>query len=160
MYSQQRKDNGDQSTIWRGHTKPTTSPKEEKEGGASAKGSVLILTCVSLPHLVLPLSGAPAQAPRQRQHEVRQGDTHDSGSAAIRGVPLPNPQRKTGDGPLRAKASRLGWEGPGYSCLTGCVAMLYKPLRPRRPTIATTQIPKGCDRIVTSLPQALPDRLW
>ena len=29
----------------------------EKGGGASAKGSVLILTCVPLPHLVLPLSG-------------------------------------------------------------------------------------------------------
>ena len=57
MCSQQRKDNGDQSTIWRGHTKPTTSPKEEKEGGTSAKGSVVILTCVPLPHLVLPLSG-------------------------------------------------------------------------------------------------------
>ena len=38
-----------------------------------------------------PCRGAPAQAPRQRQHEVRQWDTHDNGSAAIRGVPLPNP---------------------------------------------------------------------
>ena len=33
MYPQQRKDNGDQSTIWRGHTRPTTSPRKEKEGG-------------------------------------------------------------------------------------------------------------------------------
>ena len=57
MYPQQRKDNGDQSTIWRGHTRPTTSPKDGKGGGTSAKGSVLILTCVPLPHLVLPLSG-------------------------------------------------------------------------------------------------------
>ena len=82
--------------------------REEKGGGASAKSSVLILTCVPLPHLVLPLSGWPAQAPRQWQHEVRQGDTHDSGSAAIRGVPLPNPHRKIDDGPVRVKASRLG----------------------------------------------------
>ena len=47
----------DQSPIWRGHTKPTTSPKEGKGRGTSAKSSVLILTCVPLPHLVLPLSG-------------------------------------------------------------------------------------------------------
>ena len=31
--------------------------RKEKGGGTSAKGSVLILTCVPLPHLVLPLSG-------------------------------------------------------------------------------------------------------
>jgi len=31
--------------------------RKEKEGGTSAKGSVLRLTCVPLPHLVLPLSG-------------------------------------------------------------------------------------------------------
>ena len=31
--------------------------RKEKEGGTSAKGSVLMLTCVTLPHLVLPLSG-------------------------------------------------------------------------------------------------------
>ena len=30
---------------------------KEKEGGTSAKGSVLRLTCVPLPHLVVPLSG-------------------------------------------------------------------------------------------------------
>ena len=57
------------STMWRGHTRPTTSPKEGKEGGTSTKGSVLILTCVPLPHLVLPLSGClsrrtPARATR------------------------------------------------------------------------------------------------
>ena len=39
-----------QSTIWRGPTRPTTSPKEGKEGGTSAKGSVLMLTCVPLPN--------------------------------------------------------------------------------------------------------------
>ena len=31
--------------------------RKEKEGDTSAKGSVLMLTCVPLPHLVLPLSG-------------------------------------------------------------------------------------------------------
>ena len=31
--------------------------RKEKGGGTSAKSSVLILTCVPLPHLVLPLSG-------------------------------------------------------------------------------------------------------
>ena len=31
--------------------------RKEKGGGTSAKGSVLRLTCVPLPHLVLPLSG-------------------------------------------------------------------------------------------------------
>ena len=31
--------------------------RKEKEGGTSAKSSVLMLTCVPLPHLVLPLSG-------------------------------------------------------------------------------------------------------
>ena len=46
-----------QSTMWRGHTRSTTSPKERKRRGASAKSSVLRLTCVPLPHLVLPLSG-------------------------------------------------------------------------------------------------------
>ena len=46
-----------QSTIWRGHTRPTTSPKGGNEGGTPATGSVLMLTCVPLPHLVLPLSG-------------------------------------------------------------------------------------------------------
>ena len=53
--------------------------RKEKGGGTSAKGSVLILTCVPLPRLVLPL--------RQRHHEVRQGDTHGSGSATIRVSP-------------------------------------------------------------------------
>ena len=47
----------DQSTIWRGHTTPTTSATKEKEGDTSTKGSVLILTCDPLPRLVLPLSG-------------------------------------------------------------------------------------------------------
>ena len=42
------------------------------------------------------------------QHEVRQGDTHDSGFAAIRGVPLPNQQRKFCDGPVRVNSQRLG----------------------------------------------------
>jgi len=61
--------------------------RKRKEGGSSTKSSVLTLTCVPLPHLVLPLSGWPAQAPRQWQHEVRQGDTHDSGAAAFRVSP-------------------------------------------------------------------------
>ena len=82
--------------------------RKEKGGGTSAKSSVLRLTCVPLPHLVLPLSGWPAHAPRQRQHEVRQGDTHGSGFAAIRGVPLSNQQRKIGDDPVGVKAIRLG----------------------------------------------------
>ena len=99
---------GYQSTIWRGHTRSTTSPKKGKEGGTSAKGSVLILTCVPCLTSCCPCRGAPAQAPRQRQHEVRQGDTHDSGFAAIRGVPLSNQQRKNGDGPVRVNAIRLG----------------------------------------------------
>ena len=43
--------------------------RKEKEGGTSAKSSVLMLTCVPLPHLVLPLSGcacssAPTKATR------------------------------------------------------------------------------------------------
>ena len=66
--------------------------KGRKRRGASAKSSVLILTCVPLPHLVLPLSGWPAQAPRP----------------AIRGVPLPNPHRNIVDNPVRGKALRLG----------------------------------------------------
>ena len=65
-----------------------------------------------------PYRGAPAQAPRQRQHEVRQGDTHDSGFAATRGVPLPNQQRKFRDGPVRVKALRLGRQS-GSSCVNG-----------------------------------------
>ena len=43
-----------QPTMWRGHTRSTTSPKKGKGRGASAKSSVLRLTCVPLPHLVLP----------------------------------------------------------------------------------------------------------
>ena len=38
MQPQQRKPNGDQSTIWRGHTRPTTSPKEGKRRGYISKG--------------------------------------------------------------------------------------------------------------------------
>ena len=58
-----------QSTMWRGHTRSTTSPKKGKRRGASAKGSVLRLTCVPLPHLVVPLagcacSGTPTMATR------------------------------------------------------------------------------------------------
>ena len=37
MQPQQRKHNGDQSTIWRGHTRPTTSPKEGKRRGYISK---------------------------------------------------------------------------------------------------------------------------
>ena len=37
MYQQQRKDNGDQSTIWGGHTMPTRSPKEGKRRGYISK---------------------------------------------------------------------------------------------------------------------------
>ena len=37
MYQQQRNDNGDQSTIWRGHTRPTRSPKEGKRKGHISK---------------------------------------------------------------------------------------------------------------------------
>ena len=37
MYPQQRKDNGDQSTIWRGHTRSTTSPKKGKRRGYISK---------------------------------------------------------------------------------------------------------------------------
>ena len=56
--------------------------------------------------------------PRQWQHEVRQGDTHGSGSTAIKGVTLPNPQRKIGDGPVRVEALRLGRRS-GSSWITG-----------------------------------------
>jgi len=100
--------------------------RKEKEGGTSAKSSVLMLTCVPLPHLVLPLSGWPAQAPRQWQHEVRQGDTHDSGFAAIRGVPLPNQQRKICDGTVRVKALRLGRKS-GSSCVNGVSPWCTEP---------------------------------
>ena len=37
-----------QSTMWRGHTRSTTSPNKGKRRGASAKGSVLRPTCA--PH--------------------------------------------------------------------------------------------------------------
>ena len=40
---------------------------------------------------------------------MRQGDTHGSGFVAIRGVPLPNQQRKIGDGPVRVKGTTIGW---------------------------------------------------
>ena len=50
---------------------------------------------------------------------VRQGDTHDSGFAAIRGVPLPNQQRKFCDGPVRVKALRLG-DSRGRHVSMGC----------------------------------------
>ena len=60
---------------------------KEKEGyiskGFCAKpdlGPPCLISCC-------PCRGAPAQAPRQWQHEVRQGDTHDSGPAAIRVSP-------------------------------------------------------------------------
>ena len=57
MQTQQRKHMGvnpttDKDTPWRGQIQ-----REKKEGGTSAKSSVLRLTCVPLPHLVLPLSG-------------------------------------------------------------------------------------------------------
>ena len=76
-----------QSTMWRGHTRSTTSPKTGKEGGKSAKSSVLRLTCVPLPHLVLPLSGcACSRSPTMATRGEARG-THDSGSAAIRVSP-------------------------------------------------------------------------
>ena len=83
-----------QSTMWRGHTRSTTSPKEGKRRGCISKGF-----CAKT-------DLCPLASPRVAQHEVRQGDTHDSGSAAIRGVPLPNPQRKICDGPVRVTAPR------------------------------------------------------
>ena len=41
----------------RTHQTDDKSKGRKKKGGTSAKGSVLMLTCVPLPHLVLPLSG-------------------------------------------------------------------------------------------------------
>ena len=83
-----------------------------------------------------PCRGVPAQAPRQRQNEVRQGDTHDSGSAAIRGVPLPNQQRKICDGPTRVKALQLGGQS-GSSWIKGVcrhgAPTLYAQITPTTP---------------------------
>ena len=73
-----------------------------------------------------PCRGVPAQAPRQWQHEVRQGDTHDSGLAAIEGVPLPNQQRKFCDGPVRVKAPRLGRQS-GSLCENGVSPWCTQP---------------------------------
>ena len=57
--------------------------RKEKEGGTSAKGSVLMLICVPLPHLVLPLSGClsrrnPAMATRGevRRHKSVVAQNH------------------------------------------------------------------------------------
>ena len=75
--------------------------RKEKEGGTSAKSSVLILTCVPLPHLVLPLSGCAC-----------------SSAPTITGVPLPNQQRQFCDGPVTVKALRLGRQS-GSSCVNG-----------------------------------------
>ena len=106
-----------------------------------------------------PCRGAPAQAPRQWQHEVRQGDTHDSGSAAILGVRLPNQQTKFGDGPVRVKALRLGRRS-GSSWITR-VCRHAVPTLP----VATahhrndTHAPKECQRIVPSPSQPSPI-LW
>ena len=131
--------------------------RRENEGGTSAKSSVLILTCVPLPHLVLPLSGWPAQAPRQGQHEVRQGDTHDSGSVAIRGVPLPSPHRNIADGPVRVKALRVGRRS-GPSCITGVCRHDVPTLRSQTPITATTHIHQLMPPNRTSSP-TLPDHM-
>ena len=81
------------------------APSGETRQGCSHSSANTLSPCLTS---CCPCRGAPAQVPRQRQHEVRQGDTHDSGSAAIRGDPLPNTQRKIIDGPLRVKVLRLG----------------------------------------------------
>ena len=57
MQPQQRKHIGPAHHMARTHQTDDKSKGRKKKGGTSAKGSVLILTCVPLPHLVLPLSG-------------------------------------------------------------------------------------------------------
>ena len=75
-----------------------------------------------------PCRGAPGQAPRQRQHEVRQGNTHDSDAVAIRGPPLLNQQRKIWRWPTDGKGTTTGatvrfimnqW-GVSPCCITIC----------------------------------------
>ena len=99
-----------------------------------------------------PCRGAPAQAPRQRQHEVRQWDTHGSGSAAIRGVPLPNQQRKCCDGPVKVRALRLGRQS-GSSCVNGVSPWCTEPPVTKAHHRNDTNPPKECQRIVPSSPK-------
>ena len=132
--------------------------RKEKEGGTSAKGSVLRLTCVPLPHLVVPLSGCACSGTPTRQHEVRQGDTHGSDFAAIRGVPLSNQQRKICDGPGNVKALRLGRRSMS-SWITGVSRHAVSTLRLRRPITATTQIHQEVQPTRTFIVPSLPNSL-
>ena len=57
MHPQQRKHIGANPPYGEDTPDRRQVQRKEKEGGTSAKGSVLMLSCVPLPHLVLPLSG-------------------------------------------------------------------------------------------------------
>ena len=61
--------------------------RKEKGGGTSAKGSVLILTCVPLPHLVLPLSGCTCSGTPTKATRT----THTHSPTQSRCVPFSDP---------------------------------------------------------------------
>ena len=62
MQTQQRKHMGVNPTADKDTPCRRQIQRKKKEGGTSAKSSVLRLTCVPLPHLVLPLSGCACSA--------------------------------------------------------------------------------------------------
>ena len=69
--------------------------KGRKREGYISKGFCANTDLCPLASPRVALVGWPAQAPRQRQHEVRQGDTHDSGFAAIRVSPCQTSNAKS-----------------------------------------------------------------
>ena len=78
-----------QPTIWRGHTRSTISPKEGKIRGYISKEfcAKTDLCPLASPRVALVGVCLLRHPDKGRRHEVRQGDTHDSGSAAIRVSP-------------------------------------------------------------------------
>ena len=85
-----------------------------------------------------PCRGAPAQAPRQWQSEVRQGDTHDGGPP-LSGCPLAKPATQYWRWPMMVKALRLGRRS-GSLWITGVCRHVVPTLRSQRPITATTHI--------------------
>ena len=128
--------------------------RKEKEGGTSAKGSVQMLTCVPLPHLVLPLSGCACSGTPTK---VRTGDTHDSGFAASRVSPC---QTSNANFAMAQRGYRhYDWGDSRGRHVSMGAAMVYRTSGRKGPSPQRHKPTKECQRVVPSSSQPSPT-IW
>ena len=114
--------------------------RKENEGGTSAKGYVLMLICVPLPHLVLPLSGCACSG---------------TPTKATRGEAIAKPATQILRWPSEGKGITIGVTVGIVMCQWG-VTMMYRTSGHNGPPPQRHKLTKGCQRIVPSSSQPSP----